>query len=372
MRNTHAAATVRPDVLLFQRIEDLAGAELTMFRIVQDLQARGIRVKSALYGSRAKESARDFPWLKASALPIVRTRDVVLPLARLLRRERPCVLLSALTITNCAAVAGARLAAVPTAVVQTEHNPVVARCRHTGLRRTAYLQLLRTSYRLAQAVVAVSAGVGREIGTLTGGAVQARIIYNPAVDNDPPPASDPPHPWLVPGEQPCILAVGRLRPEKNYPLLLHAFAEARRHRRCRLIIIGDGPERPQLEAICRDRDLTDSVLLPGYINAPSGWLNHASLFVCSSLYEGFGNVIVEAMACGVPVVSTDCPFGPAEILDGGRYGILVPNDRADLLADALLRGLDQPADPDRLRARAAMFSRARAADAYATLLKEYI
>jgi glycosyltransferase involved in cell wall biosynthesis len=281
-------------------------------------------------------------------------------------------LLSALTMTNCAAAAGVMLSGTTTVVVQTEHNPVVARFRHTGIRRTAYLRLLRTSYQTAQAVVAVSAGVGREISAITRGAVQARIIYNPVVDASPEARSAPPHPWLRAGEPPCILAAGRLRPEKNYGLLLQAFALLQRQRRCRLIILGEGVERPRLEVLRGHLNLDDSVLLPGFVRSPGRWMNHASLFVCSSAYEGFGNVIVEALECGIPVVSTDCPFGPAEILDGGRYGRLVPNDRDDLMAAAMAQSLDEPADADRLRARAALFSRARAADAYADLLKQFL
>jgi glycosyltransferase involved in cell wall biosynthesis len=282
------------------------------------------------------------------------------------------VLLSALTMTNCAAAAGAKLSGTATAVVQTEHNPVVVRCRHTGLRRAAYIRLLRTSYEMAQAVVAVSAGVGKEISTITRGAVQARIIYNPVVGKEPGACAELPHPWLRHGEPPCILAVGRLRPEKNFGLLLRAFDLLRKQRPCRLIILGEGSERAGLEAE-RDRlGLTDSVLLPGFVSTPSHWMAHAALFVCSSAYEGFGNVIVEALECGVPVVSTDCPFGPAEILDGGRFGRLVPNDRADLLAAAMACSLDDPVDGDLLRARAAMFSRARAVDAYAGLLEQFL
>lgn len=372
MAASSAAGADRPQIVLFQRIEALAGAELTMFRIVEGLQARGIRVTSALYGSKAAEIARDFPWLNAAVLPVLHTRNAILPLARLLRRDRPRVLLSALTMTNCAAAAGAKLSGTATAVVQTEHNPVVARCRYTGLRRAAYVRLLRTSYQMAQSVVAVSAGVGKEISAITRGSVQARVIYNPVVDTGPDACPDPPHAWLRSGEPPCILAVGRLRPEKNYGLLLRAFDLLRRQRPCRLIILGDGSERSRLEALRAQLNLTDCVLMPGFIATPGHWLAHASLFVCSSAYEGFGNVIVEALECGVPVVSTDCPFGPAEILDGGRYGKLVPNDRGDLLAAAMSGCLDAPVDRDFLRARAAEFSRTRAVDAYADLLGEFL
>jgi glycosyltransferase involved in cell wall biosynthesis len=358
--------------MLFQRIEALAGAELTMFRIIEDLHARGLRVRSALYGSKAAEISRQFPALNPVILPVTRTRSVIVPLARLLRRERPDVLLSALTMTNCAAAAGAMLSATSTAVVLTEHNPVVARCRHQGARRMAYLRLLRTSYRMAHAVVAVSSGVGDEISRITGGAVRARIIHNPVATKGPEPCETPPHPWLESGQPPCIMGIGRLRPEKNFALLLEAFADLARARPCRLIILGEGTERARLEALRDQLGLHDRVLLPGFVPRPGDWLQHAALFVCSSAYEGFGNVIVEALECGVSVVSTDCPFGPAEILAGGTFGRLVPNDRSDLLATAMAESLDQPMAQEMLRARASMFSRDRAVDAYVDLLSEFL
>ncbi len=360
------------DIVLFLRVEALAGAELSMFRVVEDLQARGLRVVSALYGSAPARVAQEYPRLNVLALPVRRTRSAILPLARLLRSSRPRVLLSALTMTNCAAALGARLSGTATRVIQTEHNPVVVRLRHDGARRAAYIRMLRSSYTRADAVVAVSSGVAREIEEITRNAVSPRVIYNPVVDGEVQPSSGAPHPWLGPGEPPCILAMGRLSPEKGYPRLLAAFAQLVKRHPCRMIILGEGSQRGELEQL-RDRlGLGTSLLLPGFVARPKDWIQHGSLYVCSSEYEGFGNAIVEALDCGVSVVSTDCPFGPGEILGSGRWGRLVPLGRTDLLADGMEDVLAQPFDKAPLRERAATFSRARSADGYAKLVSEMI
>lgn len=368
----HPALSDGLDIVLFLRVEALAGAELSMFRVVEDLQARGLRVLSALYGSAPGRVAQAYPGLNVLALPVRRTRSAILPLARLLRLRRPRVLISALTMTNCAAILGARLSGTPTRVIQTEHNPVVVRFRHDGARRAAYIRMLRSSYTRADAVVAVSSGVAREIEEITRSAVSPRVIYNPVVDGELLVSPGLPHPWLDPREPPCIFAMGRLSPEKGYPRLLAAFANLVKRAPCRMIILGEGAQRGELEQL-RDRlNLGASVLLPGFVAHPKDWIQHGSLYVCSSEYEGFGNALVEALECGVPVVSTDCPFGPGEILGAGRWGRLVPLGRTDLLADAMADVLRRPFDKAPLRERAATFSRARSADGYAKLVSEFM
>jgi glycosyltransferase involved in cell wall biosynthesis len=166
-----------------------------------------------------------------------------------------------------------------------------------------------------------------------------------------------------------IVATGRLAPQKNFPLLLQAFALLRRQRPARLLILGEGRLRPQLEALIAELGLGEDVALPGFVTNPYAAFARASLFVLSSDYEGLGNVLIEAMACGCPVVSTNCPSGPAEILEGGRLGELVPVKDAAALSAAMLRALDTPrASADALRRRGAYFSQERSAERYLELL----
>jgi glycosyltransferase involved in cell wall biosynthesis len=135
-----------------------------------------------------------------------------------------------------------------------------------------------------------------------------------------------------------------------------------------LLVVGDGEERARLEALARELAVAGDVALPGFAPNPFAWMSRASVFVLSSAWEGFSNVLAEALACGCPVVSTDCPSGPAEILEYGRHGALVPVADAGALADAILATLEKPSDPERLRARAASFSVDTAVDRYLEVL----
>jgi glycosyltransferase involved in cell wall biosynthesis len=165
-----------------------------------------------------------------------------------------------------------------------------------------------------------------------------------------------------------VLSVSRLSPEKDIPTLLDAFArlhQARPH--SRLLLAGDGPDRARLQALVAQHGLQAVVQLPGRVAQPMAWMARADVFVLASQYEGFGNVLVEALASGVPVVSTDCPVGPREILQDGRYGRLVPVGDVAALALAMGQALDQGAQPAGAQAHAQQFTEARACAAYRAL-----
>jgi glycosyltransferase involved in cell wall biosynthesis len=165
-----------------------------------------------------------------------------------------------------------------------------------------------------------------------------------------------------------ILGVGKLERQKDFPTLLRAFARLRVEGPFRLAILGEGPQRDQLERLARDLAISGDVLLPGFQMNPFAWLARAAVFVLSSAWEGASNALMEALACGCPSVSTDCFSGPSETLDAGRYGPLVPvgDDRA--LAEAIAHVMRSPQDRARLMARAEVFSVDRAATAYLDVL----
>jgi glycosyltransferase involved in cell wall biosynthesis len=165
-----------------------------------------------------------------------------------------------------------------------------------------------------------------------------------------------------------FLGVGRLVPQKDFTTLIRAFARLRRVVAAKLLILGEGPERGRLNTVIRDLQLEADVELAGFAPNPFAYMRRAAAVVLSSRYEGFGNVLVEAMACGTPVVSTDCPSGPSEILEGGRYGPLVAVGDETGLADAMQRVLRHPIDPGELKARAAAFSVDVIADQYHALI----
>ena len=156
--------------------------------------------------------------------------------------------------------------------------------------------------------------------------------------------------------------------QKDFPTLLRAFARLRKQQPARLVILGEGKIKAALIALATELGILQDVALPGFVNNPLAWMSRSSVFVLSSVWEGFPGVLIEAMACGCPVVSTDCPSGPAEILNGGEYGRLVSMGDDGALAEAILTTLKKPLDSTKLRARAAEFSVERALDKYLEVL----
>jgi glycosyltransferase involved in cell wall biosynthesis len=163
------------------------------------------------------------------------------------------------------------------------------------------------------------------------------------------------HPWFLPGQPPVVLAAGRLTRQKDFRTLLRAFARLVSGRDLRLVILGEGPDRGALTTEINALGLNDRVALPGFDDNPFRWMARARLFVLSSAWEGLPGVLIQALACGTPVVSTDCPSGPREVLDDGRFGPLVPVGDVAALAAAMERTLDDPMPAAALKARAACY-----------------
>ncbi|MGH6896878.1 MAG: glycosyltransferase [Geminicoccaceae bacterium] len=300
-------------------------------------------------------------------------------LASFIRRARPDALLSATPYMNLEALWARRLADVPLRVLISEHNDLShGHVLGRGSHARTLPPLQRRTYPQAAAVIAVSLGVADDIATRTG-IPRAAIttIYNPALRAEIPELAGQPvdHPWLKPGGPPVVLGVGRLSAAKDFPTLIRAFARLRARRSARLIILGKG-KNPKKTAK-RQRALFDQARslgvaadldLPGFVLNPYAYMARAAVLAVSSAHEGFCNVLVEAMACGCPVVSTDCPSGPAEILDHGRFGRLVPVGDDQTLAAAIAGALEAPLAPDLLRMRARFFSLDRAIGQYEQLL----
>jgi glycosyltransferase involved in cell wall biosynthesis len=289
-----------------------------------------------------------------------------------LRRTRPAVLLSFLHYTNIAALLAAKLAPVSTRVVICEQNTMSQYSRHTpaqrGQRAVRLMPLLaHLLYPHAQGIVAASAGVADDLAR-TARLPRRRItvIYNPVVTPELLTQAAAPldHPWFVPGAPPVILGVGRLVPQKDFATLLRAFASVRQQHPARLLILGEGQERAQLAALASALHIHEDVALPGFVDNPFMYMARAAVFGLSSRWEGLANVVIEALACGAPVVATDCPHGPREILADGRYGALVPVGDSEALAAAILAALDAPPAAEQLQARAAHFSREQAVTRY--------
>ena len=296
-----------------------------------------------------------------------RTLPYLPALAAYLCKARPNALLAATPHVNIEAVLARRLAGASTRVVVSERSHLSEGKPGKARRSRRLAAAVRRTYLQADAIVAVSNGVAADLARTTGIPRQAiTTIYNPAITPDFAAKLAEPvdHPWFAADAAvPVVLGVGRLGPQKDFATLLRAFARVRRQRPVRLVIIGDvrGHESDRdhrldgLYGLAVELGVRDDVELIGYQPNPFRYMARAAVFALSSRFEGFGNVLLEALACGTPVVSTDCPSGPAEILDGGAYGTLVSVGDDAAMAAAIGAALDQPSDPARLRARAAVF-----------------
>jgi len=273
-------------------------------------------------------------------------------LVRYLRRERPEVLLSAMNHVNVVALWARKLSRVSMRTVVSVHNTLSQQLQNaSSLQDRLALLWIRPFYPWADAVVAVSKGIAEDLIRLTGlPQEKVQVIYNPVITPKLFERAEQPvdHPWFASGEPPVILGVGRLTKQKDFPTLIRAFSIIRRKRLIRLVILGEGEDRPKLEALVRELGLEEEVDMPGFVENPYAYMKRAAVFVLSSAWEGFGNVLVEAMAVGIPVVSTDCPNGPAEILEGGKWGRLVPvgdvHELAEAVEEAMINGVRPPAE----------------------------
>jgi glycosyltransferase involved in cell wall biosynthesis len=407
-----AAREGRVDLAIFLRNLAGGGVERMRLHLAEAFMARGLAVELVL-GERRGALADEVP----AGLPVVELGRAGLPgarfaallampgdalllarpvllarkapptlaflpgLARYLRQRQPLALLSATPYENLEALRARRLArCASTRVVISEHNNLARNLLDSKEWARRHLAaLMRRAYPEADAVVAVSDGVADQIAAATG-LPRGRIttIHNPVVTPALLARAAEPveEPWLAPGEPPLVMGAGRLVQQKDFPTLIRAFAIARAQRPLRLLIAG-GARTPantatrqaELMRLAQDLGVAEDVRLAGHLRNPVAIMARAAVFVLSSRWEGFGNVLVEALVCGTPVISTDCPSGPAEILEFGRHGRLVPVEEPAAMAQAILATIASPPDRTLLRARADSFTVDRAADLYLSLLR---
>ena len=301
-----------------------------------------------------------------------------------LKTSQPAGLISALPRTNINAVLAKRYSGQATRVVVSVHVNYSFKeqeaQRNSKTEADCLQALVRRYYRQADVVVGVSKGVAENISEYAGiPRDRVTVVYNPIASPSIHTLArkNTRHPWLESGDLPVILGIGRFVAQKNFPLLLRAFARVREKIPARLILLGGDEssaeqclQKEELAEMAVRLGVRDDFDMPGFVSNPYSYLKRAALFVLSSRYEGFGNVLVEALLCGCPVVSTDCPSGPAEILDGGMYGRLVPIDDEAALEDAMRWTLENPPDENFLRARGEEFSIENAAECYRSLIFE--
>jgi glycosyltransferase involved in cell wall biosynthesis len=329
---------------------------------------RGLRVEMILLDAADPAFHNLPPDLHIVDLKNRRALTALRPLSRYLRAARPDVLFSAQTHINFLAVLARELTGSPACLIVEEHNHLSATALNaTCLGDRLRPWLVRLAYPRADGIVAVSAGVADDLARVSGIPRQRiRAIHNSIDLEEITRLSAAPlvHPWFKKGQPPVILAVGRLAAQKGYPVLLDAFSSLRSQMPARLLILGEGEERQNLQKQVEALGLSQEVAMPGFVANPFAYMAQASLLAVASHWEGFVNVLPEALACGLPIVSTDCPSGPREVLDDGKYGRLVPVGDAQTMAKAMQETLDFPPPAELQRARAQVFSMERVADEY--------
>ncbi len=345
------------------------GVERMRLHLLARLRELGLRTTLLLHADEGELRAELPPGLDVRAFGTGRTLADVGPLARFLRDERPDVLLASLGHNNIAAILAKMLARSACNLIVCQHNALsVEMHSNAGYRALPLLYRLLTP--VANHVVAVSSGVADDMANRAGIArSRIEVIHNPVITPDFARRADEPvdDPWFAEGALPVYVSVGRLVAQKDHTTLLRAFAAHRRQHPSRLMILGEGPLREALGSLASDLGVAGHVRFAGFQRNPLPWMRRACAVVLSSAYEGLGNVLIEAMACGTPVVSTDCPYGPSEILGGGRFGRLVPTRDHIALASALDPCLREVFPSGVLRARAGEFTVERAAERYLAL-----
>ncbi|MEN3973486.1 glycosyltransferase [Emcibacter sp. SYSU 3D8] len=352
------------------------GAQRVAVNLANGLQARGHRVRVLLFEHRGPLRGALAPAIQVIELGIGRARHALWPLARMIGALRPGVVLSFLPHVNVLAILAARLAGGASPVVVTEHNqpdPVLLAMMSPGYARAT--RLARLLYRFAAALVCCTPGIRQ--AWVTGRGLRAdrvHAVHNPVVTAEMldgtgrPPA----HPWARDPSVPLIAAAGRMSAEKDLAMLLRAFARLRQGRAARLLLMGNGVLRPELEALAAALGIADDVDMPGYVDDPHGVFRAAQVVAVSSVSEGFSNVVIEALACGTGVVVTDC-FSPADRLTmHGWVQAMVPVGDDAAMARALAEAIDAPSDPDALRAHVSGLTSAAAIDNYEAVLRRVL
>jgi len=296
------------------------------------------------------------------------------PMKRYLKERHPELILSGLHHANLTALYAnmLMLSGTKTRIIVSVHGMLSHDIGKSRKKLAKAIPLLvRTFYPKADKIICVSNGVAQElINKYHLPKSKIQVIYNPVVAQDMFKKAEEPldHPWFQPGQPPIILGVGRLTAAKDFETLIKAFALVRNKTETRLMILGEGPERAKLEQFVKQLGLENDVSMPGFVDNPYKYMKRSSVFVLSSRWEGLPTVLIEALALGLPVVSTDCPSGPAEILEGGKWGRLVPVRNHEALANAILEALNDERGKGVERAKE--FSLDKIVDQYVALIKE--
>lgn len=324
------------------------GAERSMVNLAIGMAQHNVDVDLVLAEASGPYLKMVPPSVRIVDLKAGRVLQSLNPLANYLRSQKPKGIVAAMDHANIVTLWAKKLAGVSTKVAVCMQNTVSQDANNSANTRGRFIPLAtKWFYPWATGVVGVSQGVVDDFVKLTGVSKNVMVIHNPVVTPELFSRAQEPadHPWLQAGQKPVLMGVGRLTKQKDFPNLIQAFAQVRKRHDVRLMILGEGELRSELEQLIVSLGLTEHVALPGFAANPYAYMRRARMFVLSSLWEGLPTVLIEAMALGTPVVATDCPSGPQEILKGGKLGRLVPISNHQALAEAISATLNEPQQP---------------------------
>ncbi len=341
-----AADETPPDIALFLPTLYSGGAERVQINLAEYFLGQGLKVDLVVckyFGSLKDKVPSGVRLVSLDAFKVMFSLPAYL---RYLRTARPPVVISSVENANIVSCVGKMTSSHRHRLVVRLDNSLAEPGRlPLQMHRWPMTLAIASTFHAADEFVAVSDGLKEQLGRLPGLSKKPiHRIYNPIIDKqfDARAGLTPTLPSAIASGEPFVLAVGRLHKQKGYRHLIPAFARVVSQRPAHLVILGEGADREELQSLVGSLGIASHVHFLGYASNPLAYMRHAAVFVLSSVAEGFGNVIVEALACGTPVVSTDCPHGPREILAGGRYGTLVPIGDVDALAHAIAASLDSP------------------------------
>ena len=361
-----------PKVAVFASFSGAGGVERMIVNLCRGMAEHGHPVDLVLVRAVSQHLAGLPSSVRVVPLNSRHTFGSIFALARYLRRERPAALLAAKDRAGQTAVVARWLSGLKPRLVFRIGTTVTAALEgRSPLTKLLWYLPMRLLYRFADAIVAVSQGVADDLQQITGlPRERFRVIANPVITPDLAVRAGETvdHPWLGDPSVPVILGIGRLTRQKDFPTLLKAFSLVCGEVDCRLMILGEGRDRASLEQLARDLGIAGRVALVGFRPNPYAYLQRARLFVLSSAWEGSPNALTEAMALGVPVVATDCPSGPREVLDGGRLAPLVPVGDVQALAAAIKASLLRLPRPEQLRQSVAEYAMMHSSQRYLDVL----
>ena len=361
----------RPTIALFAPSLRGGGAERVMLSLSMGLAERGMLVDLVLVRAEGEYLGQVPKEVRLIDLNSHRTALCFLRFLRYLRQERPDVIVPALTPANVVALTAKLLFLKDLRVIVRQDNMFSEEFHYGSFKERWVLRLLKWLLPVSDEIVSVSQGVSDDLCSVVPSiSEKVTTIYNPVVRrvHHEEAMASVEHPWFSDENIPVIMSVGRLVKQKDHPTLLRAFAQVVTSRPARLVILGEGPERRHLIALAERIGIARQMDMPGFCVNPFAYMSKSRVFVLSSRYEGLGIVLIEAMASGTPVVSTDCRSGPREILEDGKWGSLVPVGDWRAMAEAIVETLDNPIPSDQLISRASAFSADASIDRYLEVL----